>query len=611
MTISTENLERGIDVLKKHIKTFPEKPGVYQMLSNTGNVLYVGKAKNLPKRVISYTKVDHLPIRLQRMVSLVHHVEIIVTTTELEALLLENNLIKKFKPPYNVLLKDDKSYPYIYLTDHPFPRIMKYRGIKEKKGQYFGPFADTYAVDEAILSIQKLFFLRNCSDNIFSMRKRPCLQYHIKRCTAPCVKKITPLDYKQHLLAAIQFLKGKTDFVQQQLSQEMQNASQQMDYEKAALIRDRLKLLSKIHHQQHIDVSDIDDADIIAIDHQHKHVVVQMVFYRYGRHFGTKSIFLTHIHDEDLPSQLHEFLKQFYLNHPIPKNVLLNIIPEDFETIKDLLYKHHHLKTNWDIPHKGIKKQLITDALKNATLSLERKLQNEMSMQKIFTRLQEVFQLDKIPQRIEVYDNSHIQGSHPVGVMIVANIDGFDKKSYRKFNLQKTKDFGGDDFAMMDEMLSRRFSENNLNQKPDLLLIDGGLGQFNRVKSVCIDKNIQVDVIGIAKGKDRNAGREFFFTDHHEPFQLDKNDPLLFFLQNIRDEAHRFAITTHRNKRIKAIKQSQLNDIPEVGPQRKKALLNHFGSFNGVKEASIQELENVTGISKNIAQKIYNFFHEK
>ena len=606
----SDTLQKGVDTLKRFIKILPQKPGVYRMIDSAGDVLYVGKAKNLAKRVVSYTHVQKLPTRLQRMVSFTEKLEITITSSELEALLLENNLIKKYKPTYNILLKDDKSYPYIYFTDHAFPRVMKYRGKKDKKGSFFGPFADAYAVDEAILSIQRIFNLRNCSDNIFNYRKRPCLQYYIKRCSAPCVGKITEEFYKETTKQAADFLKGKTDTVQQLLSAKMLEASENFDYEKATQIRDRLKLLAKIHNEQRVDIKEVANADVVAVHREKNHVVMQLFFYRYGRNLGTKSIFLDHAADENDASCMAAFLKQFYLNHPMPSCLLLNCDPEDLNQVKVLLETHHDQNVKIVVPQKGIKKQLIDDAIHNAKEALLRKYHTDASMHKIMKAMQEKFDLEKIPERIEAYDNSHIQGSHPVGVMIVANKEGFDKKSYRKFKIQHERDFGGDDFAMMEEVLKRRFKHIEDWSMPDMLLIDGGIGQVNSVKKVCAELTIKVPIIGIAKGKDRNAGREHFIVEGREPFQLEKNDPLLHFLQRIRDESHRFAITTHRQKRIAAIKKSLLDDIPDVGPSRKKALLQHFGSAQGVKVASLKELENVKGIHKSTAQKIYDYFHE-
>lgn len=603
-------LQNGIDVLKKHIQTLPMKPGVYRMIDEHGTVLYVGKAKNLVNRVKSYTQVERLPIRLQRMVSLIKNLEIVITGTEVEALLLENNLIKKFKPHYNILLKDDRSYPYIYFTEHTFPRIIKYRGSKDAKGHYFGPFADIAAVEEAILSIQKLFYIRNCSDSFFKQRKRPCLQYFIKRCSAPCVHKISPQDYKESIDEAMSFLKGKTDYVQQKLSAHMLQASAAMDYEKAAQYRDRLKLLTKLQHEQHVDIGNLKEIDVIALYKENNHAVVQIFFYRNGRNFGTQSIFLENVRGEDDKTCMDVFLKQFYINHPAPEHILINVEPENILEVKLLIEAHHQCLVYCEVPVKGIQRQLVEGALNNAKEALARKLHTELNMKKIMTRLKNIFSLADIPNRIEAYDNSHIQGSHPVGVMVVANQEGFDKKSYRKFSIQHERGFGGDDFAMMEEVLRRRFSHIEDWGMPDMLLIDGGAGQISRAKKVCQDLNVNIPLIGIAKGKDRNAGREHFFVEGKEAFQLEPSDPLLFFLQRIRDESHRFAITMHRNKRIKTIKKSTLDDIPDIGPTRKKALLKHFGSVHGVKEAGIRELENVQGIHKQTAKKIYNYFHE-
>ncbi|CAO5674663.1 MAG: UvrABC system protein C [Holosporales bacterium] len=597
-------MQAGPNVIKETIKTLSNDPGVYRMIDRHDTVLYVGKAKCLPKRLSAYTKPEKLPLRLQRMVAATVRMEIVVTKTEVEALLLENHLIKKFKPRYNILLKDDKSYPYILLTGDTYPRIQKHRGAKDPQHQYFGPFANTFAVDEAILNIQRIFKIRNCQDSVFNTRKRPCLQYHIKRCTGPCVQKITPLEYQQNVQGAVDFLKGKTTVVQQTIGAKMEEASQNMEYEKAAIYRDQLKLISSIQSKQLIDVSVINNADVIGLYRTQSHCVIQICFFRYGKNFGSQSLYLSQTHNDH--DDMAAFLSQFYIDHEPPEQILLSHSPTDFPDIQSALSSHYQRSIKWEIPKIGVKKELIDHAIHSGKAALEQKLARAENMEKIFIQMKDLFDLSDIPQRIEIFDNSHIQGSFPVGVMVVATPDGFDKKSYRKYNIKETRDFGGDDFAMMREVMTRRFSKTDT--RPDLLLIDGGIGQVNAVLKILQDLDLSIPIVGIAKGKDRNAGREHFIIPNKDPFQLPFQSPLLYFLQKLRDESHRFAITTHRQRRIKNISVSRLDDVDGVGAKRKKALLLHFGSVQFVKEATLEDLMRVDGISESVAQKIYNYF---
>lgn len=612
MTVSDlTQLEKGVGILSRALKTMPLLPGVYRMLNISGGILYIGKAKSLKKRVVSYTRPEVLPVRLQRMIAQIHNVEITTTQTELEALLLESNLIKKHKPKYNILLKDDKSYPYIHITDEDqFPKAIKYRGVRNKPGAYFGPFANAGAVDEAILSLQRIFMIRNCSDITFNTRKRPCLQYHIKRCSAPCVRKISQDDYATAIQQAKNFLKGKTTVVQDMFSKKMMIASNAQDFETAAKFRDRIKMMSVLQSQQLIHVSGMNDADIIALYEDDGHRVIQILFFRNDRNYGTETIILKHAEHESLADCMAAFLNQFYTNKEPAPLLLLNYEPSDFQLIKSVFKEKYSLSIKWEFPKSGVKKELINYALKNAADSMKRKAQESENMNKILHQLMSIFDLKQIPQRIEVYDNSHIQGSFPFGCMIVATPDGFDKKSYRKFKIKRERSFGGDDFAMMEEVLERRFHHEKEWILPDLLLIDGGKGQLSAVQKVLDKAALTIPVVCIAKGEDRHAGKEFLIMPGKEPFQLDFNSPLLYFLQRLRDEAHRFAITTHRNARTKNIAKSKIDDLPGIGSLRKKALLQHFGSVEFIKQASIKDLILVKGISYPLAQNIYDYFQE-
>jgi excinuclease ABC subunit C len=536
--------------------------------------------------------------------------EIVTTHTEIEALLLESNLIKKLQPRYNILLKDDKSFPYILITkDHEYPRVLKHRGPQTIPGDYYGPFANVLAVDEAILVLQKIFKIRNCTDNYFSNRDRPCLQYHIKRCTAPCVKRIDKSIYIDSVRQAKHFLLGKTDLVQKVLSAKMIEYSDAMEFEKAAHIRDTLKLMTDIQSRQRINISGIRDADIIAIVKKSGMTCVQVFFFRYSRNFGTASFFLAHAQDETESASLSAFITQFYQERPPAPVVLINHELDDSSLIHDALVSLHGSKFTLDVPKQGLKAELIEHALSNANNAIDRKVTDSDNLRKMFEEVQTVFDLEKVPERIEIYDNSHIQGSHACGVMVVATPDGFDKKSYRKFTPKEAA--SNDDFGMMREFLYRRFQHKDDWVKPDLLLIDGGQGQLSSVQSILDELAIDVTVVGIAKGAERNAGRERFFMTRRDPFQLAVNDPFLHFLQRLRDEAHRFAIGTHRQKRTKAITKSMLDDIPGIGSTRKKKLLLHFGSAQGVGKAGITDLERVEGINRAVAQKIYDYFREK
>ncbi len=612
--------EAGADVIRIHLRTMPEHPGVYRMLNQSGDVLYVGKAKNLKKRVTSYTQRARLPNRLQRMVALTRTMELVVTHTEAEALLLEANLIRKLQPRYNVLLRDDKSFPYILIAqDHDFPALVKHRGPRSRKGWYFGPFASGQAVTETVVLLQRGFMLRNCSDAIFKSRTRPCLQYHIKRCTAPCVGKVSIAQYAEQANEARDFLSGKNSAIQQQLAQQMQVASDALDYELAAKLRDRIKVLTLIQSRQDINVAGIGDADIIAAVQEAGQVAIQMFFFRADRNFGTRSYFPQHDAETPIGEVLSSFLAQFYVDRPAPPQLLLNIMPDDAALLGEALAERSDHVVDIHMPQRGDKKRLVDHALTNARAALQRRMAESATQRQLLQGVADIFGMAEPPRRIEVYDNSHIQGSNAVGAMIVAGPDGFDKKSYRKFSIRgEAADFQpGDDFAMMREVLTRRLRrlqeedpERKTAQWPDLLLIDGGQGQLNSVLQVMAEEGVSdITVVGIAKGPDRDAGRERFFMPGREPFMLPHNDPVLYYLQRLRDEAHRYVIGAHRQKRAKAITATPLDGVPGIGAVRKKALLHHFGSAKAVAQAGEADLRLVPGISAQIAARIYNYFH--
>lgn len=609
-----ESLIRGVRIIKSVVKTLSNLPGVYRMLNQSGDVLYVGKAKNLKNRVASYTLPDKLPIRLKRMIAETASLEIVTTHSEVEALLLESNLIKKLQPRYNILLKDDKSFPYILITHtHPYPRALKHRGPQTIPGRYFGPFASNSAVDECLILLQKVFNLRNCTDSIFENRTRPCLQYHIKRCSAPCVQKITQKDYGETVKQAIDFINGKSNKVQKILAQRMQSASDQLNYEEAALFRDRIALMTRLMSRQRINVEGVHEADVIAIVESGGQTCVQVFFFRHGQNFGTESFFLAHTEGATTADKLAAFINQFYADREPPKLILLSEKPLEFDLIQESLAENYKKVSRWEIPKLGQKKEILDHAMANAREALNRKQKENASIQQNLEMVAELFNLPERPSRIEVYDNSHIQGSNPYGVMVVADETGFNKKAYRKFAIRsQTLEFGGDDYAMMREVMQRRFArvkEENW-ELPDLMLIDGGMGQLNVVLKVMDEMDIQGPiVVGISKGEQRNAGREKFHMEGRESFDLPVQDPTLHFLQRLRDEAHRFAIGSHRAGRQKSMFKSKIDEIPGIGAKRKKALLQHFGSVQSIASASIQDILQVDGIHKKVAEEIYAYFH--
>lgn len=600
---------RGAAVLKEYLKNVPFSPGVYRMVSAKGDVLYVGKAKNLKKRVTNYTQLDRLTNRIQRMVALTHHLEIVVTHTESEALLLEANLIRHYQPPFNVLLRDDKSYPYILITkNHEFPQLVKYRGTKDREGWYFGPFASADAVRETMGVLMRGFMLRNCNDSFFAARKRPCLQYHIKRCTAPCVGKVSVEDYARQVKEAREFLLGKNDALLEALQKEMQKASAAKDFEEAAHIRDRIKMLAAIMAKQNINMDNIGDADVIALAREAGQICIQVFFIRNDRNYGNRAFFPQADMSLEDGEILSTFLAQFYSDKPAPKQLFLSQETDDIDILADAF------KTDIAVPKLGDKKRLIDMAAQNAREALARRLAERKSQNVLLEGVAKCFDLDGTPERIEVYDNSHTSGTYAVGAMIVAGPEGFIKKAYRKFNIKGTELAKGDDYGMMREMLKRRFTRLNTEMDdgttPDLVLIDGGMGQLNAALETLAELGLSdIPVVGIAKGPDRNAGRERFFMKDRADFQLEMRDPVLYFLQRLRDESHRFVIGSHRARRVKAISNSPLDGIAGIGPTRKKKLLLHFGSAQGVSKAGISDLQRVPGINAELAKQIYDYFH--
>lgn len=611
--------EIGAAVIQRHLPTLPMGPGVYRMLDARGDVLYIGKARSLRKRVASYAKFQALTIRIQRMVRQVCAVEVTTTHTEAEALLLEANLVKQVQPPFNVLLKDDKSFPYILVArDHPYPAITKHRGARDVPGDYFGPFASTGAVHVTLNAMSRAFPLRSCSDSEFAGRTRPCLQYQIKRCTAPCVDRISQANYLKVVDEACDFLSGRNRQVLDLWQGRMQQAANERDYETAAELRDRIRALAHITQKQDINIHDIENADVIAVHAEGGLVCVQIFFFRAGQNFGNRSYFPAHTRDVEISEVLDAFIGQFYAQREAPRLILLSDPVENTELIEEALSSHSGHKVDLHVPQRGTKRDLVEYAVTNARDALRRRLAEAASQQQLLQGVADLFGLEAPPQRIEVYDNSHIMGRHAVGAMIVAGPEGLRKNAYRKFNIRGEDIQPGDDYGMMREVLTRRFQrllkedaeDENAADWPDLLLIDGGKGQLAAVMQVMQELGVEdVPVVGIAKGPERNAGREQFFLPSREPFMLEPRHPVLFFLQRLRDEAHRFAIGTHRTKRAKDQIRSPLDEIAGIGATRKKALLLHFGSAKAVSRAGLADLAAVPGISEAVAKRIYDHFH--
>jgi excinuclease ABC subunit C len=607
----------GVAVIDTALETMPPNPGVYRMTDAKGDALYVGKARNLKKRVASYTQLPRLSERLRRMVNETAAMEVITTHTEAEALLLEANLIKRLKPRYNILLRDDKSYPWLMLTeDHPFPQIAKHRGAQLRKGSYWGPFASAWSVNETVKALQRVFLLRVCQDTVFSNRTRPCMLFQIKRCSAPCVGRISAPDYATLVGQAKAFLSGKSGDVQKDLAAGMEAASANLEFERAAALRDRIRGLSYIQGSDVINPASLTDADVIALHQEAGQSCVQVFFIRGGRNNGNRSFFPSHAKGEEPAQVIAAFIAQFYDDKPVPPLLLLSHEPEDSNLLAEALSLKAEKKITLTIPLRGEKHDVVAHAQTNAREALERKLAESAGQGKLLAATAALFQLPETPARIEVYDNSHITGTSAYGVMIAAGPEGFLKSAYRKFAI-KSALTPGDDFAMMREVLLRRFSralaehpDRDGAEWPDLVLIDGGAGQLSAATAVMADLGLSdIPLVAIAKGPDRDAGREFFFSAGREPFQLPPRDPVLYFLQRLRDEAHRFAITTHRNARSKKITVSELDEVPGIGAARKRALLNHFGSARGVKNAGLKDLESVTGINSATARAVYAHFH--
>lgn len=611
------SLEKGLETLHQATKTLSNVPGVYRMIDASGKVLYVGKAKALKKRVSSYIQFQKLPIRLQRMVAQTQRMEFITTHTEAEALLLESMLIKKLQPRYNILLRDDKSFPFILLREgHDFPQIQKHRGAKNIEGQYFGPFAGASDVNRTLAILQRAFMLRNCTDSYFEQRTRPCLQYHIKRCTAPCVGYVSKAEYAEQAEGARAFLSGKSREIQNQMQEAMTAASDAMDYELAASYRDRIRALTSVQTQKtSLDIG-TEDVDVLALYHEGGKSCVQVFFFRGGQNFGNRSYFPRHDAADTPEDILAAFLAQFYQGKPLPPAVLISHDVPRRALLEEALSSQTGRKVILNRPERGNRRKLMEFALANARDALIRHQASQQGMAALLAGVAELFGLDDPPERIEVYDNSHISGTNMVGAMIVAGPEGFCKNAYRRFNIREADK--GDDYGMMREVLSRRFKkalkeqdEQGRSEWPDLILIDGGQGQYNAARAVLEECGIldAVMPVAIAKGPDRNAGRERFFVEGRASFMLPTNDPVLHYLQRLRDEAHRFAIAGHRGRRQKQISVSPLDDVPGIGGKRKKALLMHFGSAKAVAAAGIDELEKVEGISRAVAQKIYDYFH--
>jgi excinuclease ABC subunit C len=612
------DLEAGVAAIRKTVKTLPIRPGVYRMLDAKGDVLYVGKARSLKNRVTSYTQVARLTKRLQRMVSQTRSMQIVTTNTEAEALLLEAQLIKRYRPPYNVLLRDDKSFPFILLReDHPFPQIRKHRGARRHKGQYYGPFASAGSVTRTLNALQKLFLLRSCTDTFLATRRRPCLLFQIRRCSAPCVGRVTPEAYAELVQDSKDFLAGKSSQVQQKLAAAMNQAAEAMDYELAAVFRDRLRSLTFIQGSQAIAAEGLGDADIFALACKGGTMCVQAFFIRGGNNWGHRSFFPAHTADLPEAEVLASFLMQFYEEVPPPRQILLDRDVPEVDLLCEALSERSDRKVTIRVPRRGDHVRMIRQASRNAEEELDRHLAETSTQARTMRALTELFELSEPPGRIEVYDNSHVMGTNAVGAMIVAGPEGFRKNAYRKFNIKREETAPGDDFAMMREVLGRRFArlekedpDRSRGEWPDLLLIDGGKGQLSAVTETLECAGIHdVPIVAISKGPDRNAGREVMHMAGGREITLPMNSAVLFYLQRLRDEAHRFAIGAHRAKRAKSMTASPLDEVPGIGPSRKRALLMHFGTAKAVRGAALEDLEKAPGVSKTMARAIYDYFH--
>ncbi|WP_247646219.1 excinuclease ABC subunit UvrC [Labrenzia sp. VG12] len=638
---STETPRKGVEVIADEVKRLPNGPGVYRMLDENGEVLYVGKARSLKKRVTSYTRLQGQSNRIMRMILATAAMEFVVTETEPEALLLEANLIKRLRPRFNVLLRDDKSFPYILVTgDHESPAIVKHRGARKRKGAYFGPFASAGAVDRTINALQKAFLIRTCSDSYYENRTRPCLQYQIKRCAGPCTGEIGPEDYAGLVSEAKAFLSGRSQLIKKQLAEQMEAASADLEFERAAIYRDRLSALSHIQAHQGINPQSVEEADVFAIHQEGGQTCVQVFFFRTGQNWGNRAYFPKADKSLEETDILESFLAQFYDDKPAPKQILLSHPLAEQDLLSEALSERTGRKVEVLVPKRGEKKELVDNALTNAREALGRRLAETSSQARLLKGVAEAFDLAASPRRIEVYDNSHIMGTNAVGGMIVAGLEGFTKGQYRKFNIKSEDLVPGDDYGMMREVLTRRFSRllkeharseppqsgegesegapveeppasAEMPAWPDLVLIDGGQGQLTAARETLESLGItDVPLVGIAKGPDRDAGREKFFIPGRSSFMLPERDPVLYFVQRLRDEAHRFAIGSHRARRKKDIVKNPLDEIAGIGPTRKKALLTHFGTAKAVSKAGVDDLAAVPGISEAVARLVYDHFHE-
>jgi excinuclease ABC subunit C len=608
-----KNLEQGKEIIRSKIQFLSNGPGVYKMLDDKNTIIYVGKAKNLPNRLNSYITSSHLPIRTERMISSTKNLEFTATQNEAEALLLEANLIKKNQPRYNILLKDDKSFPYIQLTkSHSFPQITKFRGKQNKNDIFFGPFASAGSASWTIKTLQKVFLLRVCDDSIFNNRKRPCILYQIKRCSAPCTNEINQKDYNKLVEDSVNFLNGKSVLIQKKLSKEMEIESKKFNYEKAAIIRDRIKALTQIQSSQQINKNNFNNADLIVAFQKNNITCIEVFFYRSKQNWGNQAFFPKHDKDDNLDEIIYSFLTQFYENKIPPEEIVLSEKIQDLELIKTALEKKYNKKINIKTAKNNTENLAIKLAIKNAQLALEKKLLENENNDHFLSLINKEFNLGFNPNLIEIYDNSHIQGLNAVGSFVVFSKNGFVKKKYRKFNISKTDINPGDDYGMLKEVISRRFSKiksNHEDELPDLIIIDGGKGHYNVARKILDELgHFNLNMIAIAKGKRRSQGDETF---HYNNKKIKiNNNVLLFFLQRLRDEAHRFAIFSHRINRKNSFSQSALDKIEGVGKKRKKLLLNHFGSARLIESASIEDIKKVHGISDLVANKVYNFFNK-
>ncbi|MGC1351933.1 MAG: excinuclease ABC subunit UvrC [Xanthobacteraceae bacterium] len=651
-----DSLAAGRDAILRFAKLAPSQPGVYRMIDGRGDVLYVGKAKNLRNRVRAYARPAGLDTRIERMIAATRALEFVVTRTETEALLLEANLIKRLRPRFNVTLRDDKSFPYILITsDHWAPQILKHRGGRTRPGHYFGPFASVWAVNRTINALQRAFLLRSCSDPFFESRTRPCLLHQIKRCSAPCTNEIDFGEYAVLVREANAFLSGRSKAVKDELAGEMEKASQALDFERAAIYRDRLAALSAIQSYQGVNPRGVEEADVFALHQQGGFACVEVFFFRTGQNWGNRAYFPRADRSISTGEILGAFLAQFYDDKPPPRLILISHDIEDRELLAEALATKSGHKIEVMVPRRGEKKDLIEHALANAREALGRKLAETSSQERLLRQLAETFGLVRVPRRIEVYDNSHIQGANAVGAMIVAGAEGFRKRDYRKFNIRSADLTPGDDFAMMREVLTRRFKrliaeaprgtgeereqalvtsaheghvgaaspippqtaheqleseEQDESPWPDLVLVDGGQGQLSAARDVLGELGVEVPMVAIAKGPDRDAGRETFFVPGRDSFKLPPRDPVLYFVERLRDEAHRFAVGSHRARRMRDLREAGLQEIAGIGPTRKRALLHHFGTLKAIERASVTDLMQVDGISAETARRIYEFFHE-